>query len=71
MLSYNLAIPECTFSRLFKPCYTPKHENAGKSRVLAINALLHSFHLLKISLRENEEIIHFKNTIIALLEVFV
>ena len=52
MLSYNLAIPECTFSKLFKPCYTPKHENAGKPRVLAINALLHSFHLLKISLEK-------------------
>ena len=36
------AIPECTFSRLFKRRYVPKHKNAGKPRVLAINALLHS-----------------------------
>ena len=42
MQSYNPAIPGCTFSRLLNGRYARKQENAGKQRVLAINALQHS-----------------------------
>ena len=40
MQSYNPAIPGCTFSRLLNGRSVLKQENAGKPRVLAINALL-------------------------------
>ena len=42
MQSYNPAIPGCTFSRLLNGLLHVNKKNAGKPRVLTINALLHS-----------------------------
>ena len=46
MQSYNPAIPGCTFTRLLDGPEHVNKKNAGKPRVLAINALLHSLGAL-------------------------
>ena len=44
MQSYNPAIPGCTFSRLLNgPAKHVNKKNAGKARVLSINALRHTY----------------------------
>ena len=57
MQSYNPAIPGCTFSRIIELLAKHlKNKNTGKPRVLAINALLHSFlPLIMIESRRQSE----------------
>ena len=52
MQSYNPVIPGCTFSRLLNgPAKHVNKKNAGKVRVLSINALRHSLTALSATLR--------------------
>ena len=52
MQSYNPAIPGCTFSRLLNgPAKHVNKKNAGKARVLSINALRHSLTALVATFR--------------------
>ena len=52
MQSYNPAIPGCTFSRLLNgPAKHINKKNAGKARVLSINALQHSLTALVATFR--------------------
>ena len=52
MQSYNPAIPGCTFSRLLNgPAKPVNKKNAGKARVLSINALQRSLTSLVATFR--------------------